>query len=164
MTSDLFWTSALKRKTALPTGALKSMTMKFLAASNVSFAYNCDGSARVTGAEDPLTSLEYAADVAAAPTSGRHFTYDGTNIVAGNTAAVTSAYVPKHGALVDICAEAQTRGIKPLKINGMDVLVHVVHPKTFARYKKDADFRDALINAGDRGIKTRSLPARLDLR
>ncbi|MCP5353540.1 MAG: DUF4043 family protein [Chromatiales bacterium] len=127
--------------------------MKFLAASNVSFAYNCDGSARVTGAEDPLTSLEYAADVAAAPTSGRHFTYDGTNIVAGNTAAVTSAYVPKYGALVDICAEAQTRGIKPLKINGMDVLVHVVHPKTFARYKKDADFRDALINAGDRGIK-----------
>ena len=127
--------------------------LKFLTASNISYAYNTDGSARSSGAEDPLTQLEFAADVAASPTSNRHFTYDGTNIIAGNTAAIASTYVPKYGALVDICAEARTRGIKPLKVNGMDVYVHVVHPKTFARYKKDADFRDALINAGDRGMK-----------
>jgi N4-gp56 family major capsid protein len=38
-------------------------------------------------------------------------------------------------------------------INGQEVYVHVVHPKTFARYKKDADFRDVLVNAADRGMK-----------
>jgi N4-gp56 family major capsid protein len=127
--------------------------LMFLAASNISFAYNTDGSTRAVGAEDLLTQLEYAADVAVSPTSKRHFTYDGTNIIAGNTGAIAAAYVPKYGALVDICAEAKTRGVKPLMINGQEVYVHVVHPKTFARYKKDADFRDVLVNAGDRGLK-----------
>ena len=125
----------------------------FLAASNISFAYNTDGSARSVGSEDALTQLEYAGDVAAAPTSKRHFTFDGTNLIAGNTAAIASGYVPKYGALVDLCAEAKMRGVKPLMINGQEVYVHVVHPKTFARYKKDADFRDVLINAGERGLK-----------
>lgn len=54
---------------------------------------------------------------------------------------------------MDLCAEAKMRGVKPLTINGQEVYVHVVHPKTFARYKKDADFRDVLVNAGDRGMK-----------
>ena len=127
--------------------------MMFLAASNISFAYNTDGSARVTGSEDLLTQLEYANDVANAPTSKRHFTFNGTDIIAGNTASVAAGYVPKYGALVDLCAEARTRGVKPLMINGQEVYVHVVHPKTFARYKKDADFRDVLVNATDRGLK-----------
>lgn len=127
--------------------------LMFLAASNIGFNFNTDGSARAVGAEDLLSQLEYAADVANAPTSKRHFTFNGTDIIAGNTAAVAAGYVPKYGALVDICAEAKTRGVKPLMINGQEVYVHVVHPKTFARYKKDADFRDVLINAGDRGMK-----------
>ena len=127
--------------------------LMFLAASNISFAYNTDGSARVTGSEDLLTQLEYANDVAAAPSSKRHFTFNGTDLVAGNTASIAAGYVPKYGALVDLCAEAKTRGVKPLMINGQEVYVHVVHPKTFARYKKDADFRDVLVNAADRGLK-----------
>lgn len=127
--------------------------LMFLAASNISFAYNTDGSLRAVGAEDLLTQLEYAGDVGAAPTSNRFFSFDGTNLVAGNTANIAAAYVPKYGALVDLCAEAKTRGVKPLVINGQEVYVHVVHPKTFARYKKDADFRDVLINAGERGLK-----------
>ena len=127
--------------------------MMFLAASNISFVYNTDGSTRSTGSEDSLAQLEYAADVAAAPTSKRHFTFDGTNLIAGNTAAIAAAYVPKYGALVDLCAEAKTRGVKPLMVNGQEVFVHIVHPKTFARYKKDADFRDVLVNAAERGLK-----------
>ena len=123
----------------------------FLTASNISYAYNTDGSARVTGAEDLLTQLEYAADVAASPTSKRHYRFDGTNLQAGATASIDSSHVPKYGALVDLCAEARTRGVKPVKVKGKDIYVHVVHPKTFARYKKDADFRDALINAMPRG-------------
>ncbi len=127
--------------------------MMFLAASNISFAYNTDGSTRTTGAEDSLTQLEYASDVAASPTSKRHFTFNGTNLIAGNTAAIASGYVPKYGALVDLCAEAKTRGVKPVMVNGQEVYVHVVHPKTFAYYKKDADFRDVLVNAAERGFK-----------
>ena len=76
--------------------------LMFLAASNISFAYNTDGSTRSVGAEDLLTQLEYAGDVAAAPTSKRHFTFDGTNIIAGNTSAITSAYVPKYLSLIHI--------------------------------------------------------------
>ena len=127
--------------------------MMFLAASNISFAYNTDGSLRSTGSEDSLLQLDYAGDVAAAPSSKRHFTFDGTNIIAGNTGSVAAGYVPKYGALVDLCAEAKTRGVKPLMINGQEVYVHVVHPKTFARYKKDADFREVLVNAAERGLK-----------
>lgn len=127
--------------------------MMFLAASNISFAYNTDGSTRTTGAEDSLTQLEYHSDVAASPTSKRHFTFNGTNLIAGNTAAIASGYVPKYGALVDLCAEAKTRGVKPVMVNGQEVYVHVVHPKTFAYYKKDADFRDVLVNAAERGFK-----------
>ncbi len=127
--------------------------MMFLAASNISFAYNTDGSTRTTGAEDSLTQLEYASDVAPSPTSKRHFTFNGTNLIAGNTAAIASGYVPKYGALVDLCAEAKTRGVKPVMVNGQEVYVHVVHPKTFAYYKKDADFRDVLVNAAERGFK-----------
>ena len=122
----------------------------FLTASNISYAYNVDGSARVTGAEDPLTQLEYSADNASSPTSKRHYRFDGTSLQAGATASIDSSHVPKYGALVDLCAEARTRGIKPLKIKGQEVYVHVVHPKTFARYKKDADFRDVLVNATPR--------------
>ncbi len=127
--------------------------MMFLAASNIGFQYNTDGSLRATGSEDSLSQLEYANDVANAPTSNRHFTYNGTALIAGNTGAIASGYIPKYGALVDLCAEAKTRGIKPLMVNGQEVYVHVMHPKTFAYYKKDADFRDALINAADRGMK-----------
>ena len=127
--------------------------MMFLAASNISFAYNTDGSTRTTGAEDSLTQLEYHSDVAASPTSKRHFTFNGTNLIAGNTAAIASGYVPKYGALVDLCAEAKTRGVKPVMVNGQEVYVHVVHPKTFAYYKKDADFRDVLVNSAERGFK-----------
>ncbi len=122
----------------------------FLTASNISYAYNTDGSARVTGSEDLLTQLEYAADVAASPTSKRHFRFDGTSLQAGATASIDSSHVPKYGALVDLFAEARTRGIKPVKVKGQDVYVHVVHPKTWARYKKDADFRDVLVNATPR--------------
>lgn len=121
-----------------------------LTASGISYAYTTNGASRSVGGEDPLTSLDFAADVSA-PTSGRHFAFNGTSLVAGDTTAVTTGYVPKYGMIVDLMAEARTKGIKPLRINGKDHYAYLCHPKTFARLKKDADFRDAIVNAGERG-------------
>jgi len=121
-----------------------------LAASGISFNYNCDGSTRVVGAQDDLRTLEFAADVVA-PSSARHFSFDGTDIVDGDTSAITTGYVPKYGMIVDLMAEAKTKGIKPLRVGGQEHYVYLCHPKTFAKLKKDADFRDAVINAGERG-------------
>lgn len=124
--------------------------LMMLTACGVSYQYNTDGSTRTIGAQDDPRTLEYAADVSA-PSSGRHFAFNGTNIVAGDTTTVTTGYVPKYGMIVDLMAEAKTRGIKPLRVGGKDHMVYLCHPKTFAKLKKDADFRDALINAGERG-------------
>lgn len=121
-----------------------------LTASGVSYNYNTDGSERAVGAEDDLRDLEFAGDVAP-PTSNRHYYYDGTNLQPGDTSAITAACVPKYGMIVDMMAEARIRGIKPLKVGGHDHYVWLCHPKTFAALKKDPDFRDAVINAGERG-------------
>lgn len=123
--------------------------LMILTASGISYAFNTDGSTRA-GSGDPLTSLDFASDVTA-PSSNRHFNYTGSALEAGDTSAVTTGYVPKYGMVVDLMAEARTRGIKPIRINGKDHYVYLCHPKHFARLKKDADFRDAIINAGARG-------------
>lgn len=125
--------------------------MMILTLSGISYAYQTNGALRSVGAQDSLADLEFAADVTA-PTANRHFAFNGTSLVAGDTTSVTTGYVPKYGMIVDAMAEARTRGIKPLRIGGKDHYAYLCHPKTFARLKKDADFRDAIINAGDRGM------------
>lgn len=121
-----------------------------LTASGISYNYNTDGSTRVIGAQDDLRTLEFADDVTA-PTSGRHFNFNGTDIVAGDTTTIASTFVPKYGMIVDLMAEAKTKGIKPLKVGGQDHYVYLCHPKTYAKLKKDDDFKSAIINAGERG-------------
>lgn len=123
--------------------------LMILTASGISYAYKNDGGTR-SGTGDPLTSLDFAADVTA-PTSNRHYRYTGSALAAGDTSAIDSNHVPKYGMVVDLMAEARTRGIKPLRIGGKDHYVYLCHPKHFARLKKDSDFRDAIINAGSRG-------------
>lgn len=125
--------------------------LMILAASGISFGFNTDGSTR-SGTGDPLTSLDFAADVTA-PSSNRHFNYNGTSLVAGDTTTIANTFLPKYGMVVDLMAEARTRGIKPIQIGGQDHYVYLCHPKHFAQLKKDADFRDAIINAGARGDK-----------
>lgn len=125
--------------------------LMILTASGIGYGYNNDGSVR-SGTGDPLTSLDFAADVTA-PTSNRHFNFDGTSLAAGDTSTITSAFVPKYGMIVDLMAEARTRGIKSVRVNGQDHYVYLCHPKHFAALKKDADFRDAIISAGTRGDK-----------
>lgn len=123
-----------------------------LTAAGVSYALNSDGSLRVANGQDMLTGLEYADDVSA-PSSERHLAFNGTNLVTGDTTAVTTGFLPKYGMVVDAMAEARTKGIKPLRIGGQDHYVYLCHPKTFAALKKDSDFRDVIVNAGERGAK-----------
>lgn len=125
--------------------------LMILTASGIGYNFNNDGSIR-GGTGDPLTSLDFAADVTA-PTSNRHFNYTGTALAAGDTTTIASTFLPKYGMIVDLMAEARTRGIKPKKMDGQDHYIYLCHPKHFAQLKKDADFRDAIINAGDRGGK-----------
>ena len=122
-----------------------------LTASGISYAFNTNGSAR-TATGDPLTSLDFAADVTT-PSTNRHYNYTGTALAAGDTSTITSSFLPKYGMIVDLMAEARTRGVKPIKVGGQEHYVYLCHPKHFAQLKKDADFRDAIINAGARGDK-----------
>lgn len=123
-----------------------------LTASGISYNFNTNGSTRNIGNQDDLRTLAFADDVST-PTSGRHYNFNGTNIVAGDTSTITTSFVAKYGMLVDLAAEARLKGIKPLRVDGADHYVYLCHPRTFAQLKKDADFRDAVINAGDRGKK-----------
>ena len=121
-----------------------------LTASGISYNFNTDGSTRSIGAQDDPRTLAFANDVVT-PSSGRHYNFTSGAFVAGNTTTVSALSVPTYGMIVDAMAEARTKGIKPLNIGGKDHMVYLCHPKTFARLKKDSDFRSAIINAGDRG-------------
>lgn len=125
--------------------------LMILTASGIGYGYNNNGSVR-SGTGDPLTALDFAADVTA-PTNNRHFNFDGSSLQTGDTSTVANTFLPKYGMIVDLVAEARTRGVKPLRVNGQDHYVYLCHPKHFAQLKKDADFRDAIINAGARGDK-----------
>jgi N4-gp56 family major capsid protein len=125
--------------------------LMFLTASGISYDLNCDGSTRlVPPGEDALSTLDFASDLRA-PSPNRHFNWNGTALTAGDTAAIASGFVPNYRMIVDLMAEAQTRKIKPIKSGGKEYRVLLMHPKAFAALKKDADFRDALINAEGRG-------------
>ena len=126
--------------------------LMILTASGISYNFNTDGSTRVIGAQDDPRTLEFAADVKV-PSSGRHFNFTAGAFAAGDTTTIASTSVPTYGMIVDAMAEAKTRGIKPLNIGGQDHMVYLCHPKTFARLKKDSDFRTAIITAGERGSK-----------
>ncbi|MCS7001213.1 MAG: N4-gp56 family major capsid protein [Dehalococcoidia bacterium] len=125
--------------------------LMFLTASGVSYAFQTNGAPRVTPAgEDPLTALSFASDVTA-PSSGRHFRWTGTALAAGDTTQVQATHLPSYTMLTEVHAEAVTRGIKPIRSGGQQYYIALVHPRTFARLKQDAAFRDAVINAGERG-------------
>jgi N4-gp56 family major capsid protein len=122
-----------------------------LTLSGISYNYNTDGSLRHIGKQDDPRTLAFADDVAV-PTANRHYNFTSGAFAAGDTSTVHATNsVPKYGMLVDAMAEAKTRGIKPLRVGGQDHYVYLCHPKTFARLKKDDDFRTAVITAGERG-------------
>lgn len=124
-----------------------------LTASGITYALDTTGRIRVANGQDLPTELEFAADVAA-PTANRHFRIGAAgSLHAGDTTAIANGHTPKYGTLVDLHAEARRRGLKPLRIAGMDCYVYLCDPRHFASLKKDGDFRDAVIHANERGMK-----------
>lgn len=115
--------------------------LAMLTLSGVSYAYHNDGRAR-TGS--PFPNLSFAADVSA-PSSKRHRSWNGTSLIAGDTTAITTAFVANYKMIVDAVAYAKTHYIKPLMAGGKEYYVLLVQPGTLAQLKKDADYQRAVV-------------------
>lgn len=116
--------------------------LALLTLSGISYAYQNDGSLRVNS---PFPNLAFAADVTA-PSSKRALMWNGTALVASNTASITSAYVPSYKMIVDAVAYAKSHYVKPLMAGGKEYYVMFVQPGTLAALKKDADYQRAVTN------------------
>ncbi|MGO1000754.1 phage capsid family protein [Lysobacter sp. CA196] len=123
-----------------------------LTASGISYAFNTDGSPRVTPeGQDPWTDLEYANDVRP-PSANRHFRWDAVEgLVPGDTSAIEPADIPVYDMLPEIKARAATKRITPLRLAGKDYYVVLAHENTMARWYRNADFRSTIVNADVRG-------------
>lgn len=116
--------------------------LALLTLSGISYAYQNDGSLRVNS---PFPNLAFAADVTA-PSSKRALMWNGTALVASNTASITSSYVPSYKMIVDAVAYAKSHYVKPLMAGGKEYYVMFVQPGTLAALKKDADYQRAVTN------------------
>ena len=116
--------------------------LALLTLSGISYAYQNDGSLRVNS---PFPNLAFAADVTA-PSSKRALMWNGSALVASNTASITSSYVPSYKMIVDAVAYAKSHYVKPLMAGGKEYYVMFVQPGTLAALKKDADYQRAVTN------------------
>lgn len=123
-----------------------------LTASGISYAFNTDGSPRVTPAgQDNWTDLVYAADVTA-PTVGRHVRWDAsTGIEPGATGSVDTADVLTYNAIPQLKALALNKRIPPVRIGGREIHVLLVYTNTMARLWSDANFRSSIVQGDARG-------------
>jgi N4-gp56 family major capsid protein len=123
-----------------------------LTASGISYAFNTDGSPRVTPAnQDPWTDLAYAADVTA-PTSNRHFRWDdSTGLEAGDTTQIATADVPKYNMIPEIEAKARTSRITPIRVGGEEYFLWLIHTNAMAKLWQNAEFRSVVVDGQVRG-------------
>ncbi len=122
-----------------------------LTVSGISYAYNTDGSPRVTPeGQDNWTDLAYAADVKP-PSANRHRRWTASGLAAGDTSAVTAADTITYDALPEIKAYALNKRITPVRIGGKDVHILMVYTNVMAKLWKDANFRQSIIGASERG-------------
>ena len=122
--------------------------LAFLTMSGISYAFQNNGAARVNS---QFPNLSFAADVKA-PSANRHVNWTGSALVAGNTATVTAAYLPSYKMLVQLNAFAKDHYVKPLIAAGKEYYVVLCRPGTLAQLKQDADYINAIVNAGTKGL------------
>jgi len=120
----------------------------FLTGSGISYAYQNNGAARVNSA---FPFLEFAADVKP-PSPNRHVNFNGTDLEAGDTSAITTAYLPTYRMLVQATAFAKDHYIKPLTKGGKDYFALLCRPGTIAQLKQDKDYIAAVITALPRSL------------
>jgi N4-gp56 family major capsid protein len=121
--------------------------LAILTLSGIAYNFNTDGSARVGSA---FPGLAFAADVSA-PSSKRYLTWDGSNLIAGSTAAIAATGIPKYKMIVDLIAYAKSHHIRPVISGGKEYFVLLVQPGTLAALKMDPLWQNGITNAGVRG-------------
>ena len=121
--------------------------LAFLTLSGVSYAYNCDGSLRASGA---FNTLSFAAGVSA-PSANRSLNWNGSNLTAGDTTVIANTFTPSYKMIVDLVAYAKDHYVKPLMSGGKEYYVLLVRPGTLAALKKDADYQRAVTTGMQRG-------------
>ena len=115
-------------------------SLAFLTMSGISYAYLNNGETRVNS---PFPNLSFANDVSA-PSTKRAMMWDGSALVASNTANIASTYVPTYKMIVQSVAYAKEHYIKPLMSGGKEHYVMFVQPGTLAALKGDADYQRAV--------------------
>lgn len=115
--------------------------LAFLTMSGISYAFKNDGGTR---ASSTFAGLTFAGDVSA-PSSARAMMWNGTALVASNTAIVDNTYLPSYKMIVDACAYAKDHYVRPLESGGKEYYCMFVKPGTLAALKKDADYQRAVV-------------------
>lgn len=123
--------------------------LAFLTMSGVSYAYTCNGALRTNGSQ--FSTLDFASQVSA-PSSNRHVNWNGSSFESGNTASITTSYLPNYKMLVQATAFAKDHHIKPLKKGGKDYYVVLCRPGTIAQLKQDDDYLKAVVTALPRSL------------
>lgn len=124
--------------------------MFFLAMAGISYDLMPNGAKRKIDSKFP--NLAFAADVTP-PSSKRSLMWDGNNLHPCDTASIDASFKPSYNMLVDAAAYAKEHHIKPLRADGKEYFIVLMHPQAMAMLRKDPDYKDAVINAGERGSK-----------
>ena len=127
--------------------------LAFLTLSGVAYTQKTNGGLRPTSGTTghELVDLEYASDVSA-PTADRHLRISGSNLVSGDTTAVTATDKMGYRHIVDLKAFAKDNYIRGIRGAGNDEVFHMfVTPQQMASLKLDSDFLANVRNAGVRG-------------
>jgi N4-gp56 family major capsid protein len=126
--------------------------LAFLTLAGVAYTQKTNGGLRsVLASGQNLSGLEFASDVSA-PTAARHRRVSATDIVAGDTTAVTATDKLKYRHIVDLKAYAKDQYIRGIRGAGNDEMFHLfVTPQQMASLKLDSDFLANVRNAGIRG-------------
>jgi len=123
--------------------AEKTDEMLHLVAAGRSFSLNTDGSSR---GSTQLTQLGFASDVAAASTN--RIKYSGT---ATSEATLTTSDTMTWNLVVEVCAFAKRKKIKPIRDKGKDHLVLLLSTEQARDLKQDSTYQSNLRSAGPRG-------------
>lgn len=131
--------------------------MAFLTLSSIPYTRSNTGALRpVKTTGQNLGDLEFAPDLAAAPTANRgfHLTSGGINTGSGFTATDGSLVPLSYSSLLRIKAAAKDKYIKGIRGKGGDEVYHMfVTPEGMADLKLDTDFIANVRHAGVRGDK-----------
>ena len=127
--------------------------LAFLTLSGVAYTSKTNGGLRATSgtAGHELVDLEFASDVSA-PTTNRHRRISGSNLVAGDTTAITATDKLAYSHIVNLKAYAKDNFIRGMRASGNQEVFHLfVTPQQMASLKLDSDFLANVRNAGVRG-------------